>query len=50
MHVHDSQGCPEFSVDMLYISSVDRENIHKMIDDFVFFPVARDEGEKREKT
>lgn len=49
MHVHDSQGCPEFSVDMLHISCVDRENIHEMIDDFVFFLNAREEGDNNKR-
>lgn len=48
MHVHDSQGCPEFSVVMLYISFVDRENNHELIDGFVFFPVAKEAGRKKE--
>lgn len=48
VHVHDSQECPEFSVDMLHISCVDRENIHEMIDDFVFSPdVREEEGDKK---
>lgn len=49
MHVHDSQGCPEFSVDMLYISCVDRENICELIDGFVFFPVAKKKKEEKRK-
>lgn len=36
---------PRVHDDMLHISCVDRENIHEVIDDFVFFLNAREEGD-----
>lgn len=49
VYVHDSQGFPGFSVDMLHISSVDRERIFIWLM-FLFSRLLQEKKKKMEKT